>query len=415
MTDPATDRGGPSTTSTARAAARVGVSHASRTPPGRALLLAIGFAVVATFVVLLLAVGAAADSGGGPVTDVTAGDVPAVAVDAYFTASAAASSLVAGCAVRPSVIAGIGRVESMHGTLGGSVAQPDGTVVPPIIGIPLDGGPGVAAIADTDGGRLDGDTTWDRAVGPMQFIPGSWDLFGVDGNGDGVADPHNLYDAAAAAVVHLCRAEPTDLNADPDALARALMSYNRSEVYRADVLAHAAAYDVLFGNGARPPVVGGASPQMLLAHPGFSGSAVAVGDLQAGVVDGRLIALLTMMADRYTIYVGGFKTGHSQCVGGGSRAERPNCTESHHYYGRGADVSIVAGTTVRSSNSAAYDLVRMLATTPWPDPRMAPNVGSPWPEFDPLPGFFHDSAHLTHLHVDVCGPRVSRGAVTDTC
>ena len=38
-------------------------------------------------------------------------------------------------------------------------------------------------------GRLDGDDTWDRAVGPMQFIPSTWAWSGRDGDGDGVAQP----------------------------------------------------------------------------------------------------------------------------------------------------------------------------------------------------------------------------------
>ena len=40
----------------------------------------------------------------------------------------------------------------------------------------------------------------------MQFIPSTWALYGADGNGDGVADPFNIFDAAAAAAHYLCRA-----------------------------------------------------------------------------------------------------------------------------------------------------------------------------------------------------------------
>ena len=49
-----------------------------------------------------------------------------------------------------------------------------GRTLNPILGPVLNGVGDVAAIPDTDGGRWDGDTTWDRAVGPMQFIPSSW-------------------------------------------------------------------------------------------------------------------------------------------------------------------------------------------------------------------------------------------------
>jgi membrane-bound lytic murein transglycosylase B len=55
----------------------------------------------------------------------------------------------------------------------------------------------MAAIRDTDHGLLDGDPVWDRAVGPMQFIPSSWRSWGV-------GSPHNIYDSTLAAGCYLC-------------------------------------------------------------------------------------------------------------------------------------------------------------------------------------------------------------------
>jgi membrane-bound lytic murein transglycosylase B len=43
---------------------------------------------------------------------------------------------------------------------------------------------GVQAIVDTEQGRYDRDTRWDRAVGPMQFLPSTWRTWGVDGDSD---------------------------------------------------------------------------------------------------------------------------------------------------------------------------------------------------------------------------------------
>src|SRR5687767_9098537 len=63
---------------------------------------------------------------------------------------------------------------------------------------------GFASIVDTDGGVLDGDARWDRAVGPMRFIPSTWQLVGRDGNGDGIADPFSIDDAALSAAAYLC-------------------------------------------------------------------------------------------------------------------------------------------------------------------------------------------------------------------
>lgn len=141
------------------------------------------------------------------------------------------------CHVRPQILAAIAEIESHQGTYGASSIDPaTGNVDPPIIGIALDGTNGTAAIADTDGGWLDGDTEWDRAVGPFQFIPSSWARFGADGNGDGAANPHNMADAALAAALHLCSTHPVDFDRHPEALRAALFAYNNAGWYVNKVL-----------------------------------------------------------------------------------------------------------------------------------------------------------------------------------
>ncbi|MEV5463672.1 lytic murein transglycosylase, partial [Streptomyces cellulosae] len=86
-----------------------------------------------------------------------------------------------------------------------------------------------ALIRDTDGGAHDGDTAYDRAVGPMQFIPSTWARWGADGNGDGRTDPNNVFDAALAAGRYLC-AGGRDLSV-PAELDRAILGYNHSTAY----------------------------------------------------------------------------------------------------------------------------------------------------------------------------------------
>jgi membrane-bound lytic murein transglycosylase B len=130
--------------------------------------------------------------------------VPARALRAYAAAELAQRTTAPDCRLSWSTIAGIGRVESDHGRFGGARVDADGVARPSIIGIALDGSAGVREIHDTDGGRLDGDPTYDRAIGPMQFLPGTWARYGADGNGDGVRDPHQLDDAALAAAGYLC-------------------------------------------------------------------------------------------------------------------------------------------------------------------------------------------------------------------
>jgi membrane-bound lytic murein transglycosylase B len=164
-----------------------------------------------------------------PVASALAADgIPAVALQAYQQAADRQARLDPACGLPWELLAAIGRVESNHGRFAGAVLHSDGVSTPRIIGIPLDGN-GTAAIRDTDGGRLDGDTVYDRAVGPMQFIPSTWATWSVDANGDGVADPFNLFDEAAAAAGYLCRAGG-DL-ASVDGRVRAVGAYNHSTEY----------------------------------------------------------------------------------------------------------------------------------------------------------------------------------------
>jgi membrane-bound lytic murein transglycosylase B len=165
-----------------------------------------------------------------------AGGIPSVARAAYDSAAAAAPG---DCGITWSLVAAIGRVESNHGRFAGAVLQTDGRSAPRIIGIPLDG-TGTALIRDTDGGRLDGDTVHDRAVGPMQFIPSTWARYASDGDGDGSSDPFDIQDAARATARYLCAAggDLTTVSGQR----RAVLAYNLSDSYVATVLTLAAQY-----------------------------------------------------------------------------------------------------------------------------------------------------------------------------
>ncbi|WP_411120130.1 lytic transglycosylase domain-containing protein [Streptomyces sp. 058-1L] len=157
--------------------------------------------------------------------------LPTTVLDAYRRAEARLGRAIPGCQLSWSLLAAIGQVESAQARGGALTA--DGTTVNPVIGPALNG-KGFAAIPDTDQGRLDGDTRWDRAVGPMQFIPTTWAAWGTDGNDDGTATPHNMYDAALTAGRYLC-AGGRDLS-DAVALREAILSYNRSKTYANTVL-----------------------------------------------------------------------------------------------------------------------------------------------------------------------------------
>ncbi len=157
-------------------------------------------------------------------------DLPLVVLDAYVRAAREESAAFAGCGVQWWMLAGIGWIESGHGTFRGSTVAADGRTTLDIIGIPLNGQSETAVIGDTDGGALDNDPIFDRAVGPMQFIPSTWSAVGLDGNGDGEADPHNLYDAARSAAHYLCLTGGGSL-LDANTLGRAYFAYNRHDEY----------------------------------------------------------------------------------------------------------------------------------------------------------------------------------------
>lgn len=174
---------------------------------------------------------------------IVSGRIPAVAFDAYRSAADRAPEITPSCLVGWEVIAGIGQVESKHGRIDAErEITPEGDVRPVIRGRPLDGTGGTRSIPDTDGGSLDGDDEWDRALGPLQFIPTTWRELGRDGNDDGVADPDNLYDAALTTVAHLCERQPGDYS-DRGQLRRALIGYNASGRYADRVLEWIARYE----------------------------------------------------------------------------------------------------------------------------------------------------------------------------
>ncbi|MEM7092943.1 MAG: hypothetical protein AAF567_08065 [Actinomycetota bacterium] len=236
---------------------------------------------------------------------------PAVTLDAYLRAG---EHGIDGCSVDWRLLAGIGRIESFHGTIGDSEVGSTGLVAPEVLGPLLDGGQterdavaaaaaeeaeralaaaeeaarlaaeeaerrrllygppptptptptplfpeptatpdpdseaeeaeeegnGFAVIEDTDDGEIDGNDAWDRAVGPMQFIPGTWALWESDGNGDEIADPHNLYDAAYSAARYLCHLERRN-GPSPWVF---VLGYNASDTYVSNVIATATRLEV---------------------------------------------------------------------------------------------------------------------------------------------------------------------------
>jgi hypothetical protein len=206
------------------------------------------------------------------VSDLGGTGIPTVAMQAYVKAARTMTVVDPSCGIEWSLLAAIGRVESNHGRYGGAALLEDGAGTRPIRGVALDGGGEVARILDTDNGRLDGDDVYDRAVGPMQFIPSSWQRVAADGNDDGESDPNNIYDAALGAAVYLCAGD-IDLR-DLSQRRQAVLRYNHSDEYAATVLALASAYErgqrgplpTVTPTRSRPATVG--TPTLPPANPG---------------------------------------------------------------------------------------------------------------------------------------------------
>lgn len=171
--------------------------------------------------------------------------IPELAVLAYAGAAIRAAEVYPDCGIGWNTLAGIGLVESGHGSYGGSSIGSDFTVRPPIYGAVLDGGD-TDHIPDSDGGAVDGISDYDRAVGPMQLIPQTWASWPSDGNGDGVGDPQNIADAAIAAANHMCRASGG--MSTPDGWRAGITAYNTATDYLEKVAAAAQQYD----DSARP-------------------------------------------------------------------------------------------------------------------------------------------------------------------
>ncbi|WP_433229456.1 lytic murein transglycosylase [Micromonospora sp. CA-248260] len=166
--------------------------------------------------------------------------VSPIAMQAYGYAELVLARTNPSCRLSWTTLAAIGYVESRHGQANGATLGPDGRAVPEIIGDPLDGKGGRSLIRDTDGGLFDRDTVYDRAIGPMQFIPTTWEQVGADADNDGRKDPHDLDDTALAAGNYLCQGGRN--MTIPGDWWGAILSYNDVRRYAQDVFDKAHEY-----------------------------------------------------------------------------------------------------------------------------------------------------------------------------
>ncbi|WP_206072132.1 lytic transglycosylase domain-containing protein [Antrihabitans stalactiti] len=152
--------------------------------------------------------------------------IPEVALAAYRNAELSLAATQPGCGLTWNLLAGIGKIESDHAS--GGRTDRSGTTLAPIHGPTLDGHlAGNEVIPAQSGGFA-------SAIGPMQFLPDTWNVWATDGNLDGVSDPNNVFDAALASAKYLCAGE-ADLR-DISQRLRAVLRYNNSLDYAEAVM-----------------------------------------------------------------------------------------------------------------------------------------------------------------------------------
>lgn len=315
------------------------------------MIVLVGLAVVVVVVVLVVLamlllvttaiLGGQASASPGIPSQMALADIPAELLAIYTEAAKAT------CDMPWAVLAAVGKVETDHGR---------------------STSPGVRSGANGAG-----------AMGPMQFLGGTWATYGVDGDRDGVKDVYNPVDAIWGAANYLCASGA----GDPARLRDAIWAYNHADWYVTKVLEQAATYEVA-------PALGSGNAADLLDNPNVSLTPNARGDLEAGIIDQRVIDFLVWAAQRHTIAVSVLKTGHSTNVAGTNRV-------SNHTLGRGADIYAVDGETVNPSSQAGRALA--IEASQLAPPGRPDEMGVPWADLTDLQGVFTDGSHQNHIHV----------------
>lgn len=113
-------------------------------------------------------------------------------------------------------------------------------------------------------------------------------------------------------------------------------------------------------------------------------------DVEHGLVDARVLAVLVLLAERHELTsVGPLVSAHSYYVKGTTRP-------SNHSFGRAVDITAIDGSPVSVQNTGALDAVQLLVSL---DPPLSPDeIGAPWPlRFARISTFTKE--HGDHLHV----------------
>jgi hypothetical protein len=263
--------------------------------------------------------------------------------------------------IDPWILAGIGYVETQHGT---STA------------------PGVHS----------GRNTYGCCAGPMQISldgsPSTWDRFRADGDGDGRASVYEPADAIATAARYLkASGAPADYH-------RALFAYNHAEWYVAQVLTKADEYRGAMA-GELPAAPEGVPPveesmRAILANRRIALTPSQRTDVRSGALDPRLLAALAWTGEHHGVVITALKSDHSRTTVDGN--------VSNHSVGRAMDIGAVDGEACRGvRHGRCADLVREYAAMT--GPLRSTELIYCWDPDGPAdPRGFARADHCDHIH-----------------
>ena len=249
-------------------------------------------------------------------------------------------------------------------------------------------------MAETRHGR-NNHTSSAGAQGLMQFMPGTFDAYGVDGDGDGRRDIHRDADSIYSAANYLVR---SGVRTGQAGVIEALWAYNRSISYRNDVLFYAWSYA---GKAGAVVDAGDAADCYGLGSdlPGFDGSCPPSGSAAEHGLRATALRGLRCVKAAYPAITS---------IGGRRSASSPTCRFSDHCTGLAVDFMIPQWNS-RDGNAYGWRVARWVQAHAkelrvkyiiWDVQKWSPAVSTAWrPYRHPYGNSNPTLAHKNHVHV----------------